>query len=70
MAYDQASVISVCLIFPLLGFLLTSVRLLMRWRLKMTFGIDDWLILIGSILAIGMGVNIVVGMSFLRPSSF
>ena len=56
-----ASVIATAIALPLLGSVAVCLRFYVRLRLKPTFvGIDDWLILVSSVLAWGQGANQVI----------
>jgi len=61
--YTQAAIISTAVIFSSIGFALVCVRFWLRLVYRKSYiGADDWLILAGSILVIGMAANEILGM--------
>ena len=56
--YGIVSVISTAIILPLLGFAAVCLRFYVRLRVRPTYiGIDDWLILVSSVLVWGHAAN-------------
>lgn len=64
MAYNQLDLVATGVVFPTIGFAMVCLRFWMRRNYQGTYvGIDDWCILVASILAIGMAVNSILGKS-------
>ena len=61
MAEGEAKVAALAVVMPLLAIAAVSARFYSR-RLRHTeLGIDDWLIVIGTILVIGLGIAQLIG---------
>ena len=61
MAEGEAKVVALAVVLPLLAVAAVSARFYSR-RLRHTeLGIDDWLVVIGTILVIGLGIAQLVG---------
>jgi hypothetical protein len=63
--YSPSSIITVFIIFPIIGLIVLALRFFVRLRVQKPpeLWIDDWLIFVGAILTVALNVNGLIGRS-------